>query len=167
MNIHGMLWIAENMENFFSVWQTALVALSHAVMFQSGGKAAMCKGLGIDICEIARMKKLLEDDRFLQRYFTKAEAAYVRSRGAGAAASLAGLFAAREALGKALGGGIDFDLREAEICHTETGAPYFTFSGNLKDRLINDRVFLSISHDGGIASAICFVESDPVHPEGV
>ena len=72
-----------------------------------------------------------------------------------------------KALGKALGGGIDFDLREAEICHTETGAPYFTFSGNLKDRLINDRVFLSISHDGGIASAICFVESDPVHPEGV
>ena len=125
----------------------------------------MCKGLGIDICEIARMKKMLEDERFLQRFFSKEEAAYVHSRGTGSAASLAGLFAAREALGKALGRGIDFDLREAEVCHTDAGAPYFSFSGNLKERLGNARVFLSISHDGGIASAICFIESDPVRPE--
>ena len=127
----------------------------------------MFKGIGLDICEIARMQKLLENDRFLQRYFTKAEADYIHSRGTGAAASLAGLFAAREALGKALGGGIDFNLLEAEVCHTDKGAPFFRFYGSLKKRLGNDRVLLSISHDGGIASAVCIVESEPIHPKGV
>ena len=121
---------------------------------------AMCKGLGLDLCEIARMEKLLENDRVLCRFFTPEEASYVRSRGAGATASLAGLFAAREALGKALGSGIDFDLKEAEVCHTEAGAPFFRFSGRLKERLGNDHVFLSISHDGGMAAAVCLIDSD-------
>ena len=118
----------------------------------------MCKGLGLDLCEISRMEKVLKDDRFLRRYFTPAEVEYVRSRGTGAVRTLAGLFAAREALGKALGGGIDFDLKEAEVCHTETGAPYFCVSGRLKERIGTDRILLSISHDGGIAAAVCLLE---------
>ena len=118
----------------------------------------MCKGLGLDICEISRMEKLLRDDRFLRRYFTPEETAYVQSRGSGAARTLAGLFAAREALGKALGGGIDFDLKEAEVRHTESGAPFFRLSGALKDRVGKDRLFLSISHDGGVAAAVCLLE---------
>ena len=119
----------------------------------------MCKGLGIDICEIARMEKLMADDRFMKRWFTPDEIAYVQSKGKGAAQTLAGLYAAREALAKALGSGIDFDLKEAEICHTEAGAPFFRFSGELKKRIGNSRVFLSVSHDGGIAAAVCLVES--------
>ena len=119
----------------------------------------MCKGIGLDLCEISRMEKLLEDGRFTARYFTPDEIAYVRSRGAGAARTLAGLFAAREALGKALGGGIDFDLKEAEICHTGEGAPYYRLSGRLKERVGDDRLFLSVSHDGGVAAAVCLIES--------
>ena len=119
----------------------------------------MFRGLGLDLCEIARMEKLLKDDRFLSRYFTPEEKAYVLSRGAGAARSLAGLFAAREALGKALGGGIDFDLKEAEVCHTESGAPFFRLSGKLRERLGEDRLLLSISHDGGVAAAVCLWDS--------
>ena len=120
----------------------------------------ICRGLGLDLCEIARMEKLMQDERFLTRYFTPAEAEYVRSRGAGAAASLAGLFAAREALGKALGTGISFELKEAEVCHTDSGAPFFRITGRLKKRIGNDRLFLSISHDGGVASAVCLLEGD-------
>ena len=119
----------------------------------------MCKGIGLDLCEISRMERLLKDDRFLRRYFTEGEKAYVLSRGVGAARSLAGLYAAREALGKALGGGIDFDLEEAEVIHTESGAPVFRLSGKLKDRIGEDRLFLSISHDGGMAAAVCLWES--------
>ena len=74
--------------------------------------------------------------------------------------SLAGLFAAREALGKALGTGIDFDLKEAEVCHTGSGAPFFRVSGLLKERIGNSRLFLSISHDNGIAAAVCLLEGD-------
>ena len=117
----------------------------------------MCKGLGLDLCEITRMDKLLKDGRFLSRYFT--EASYVRSRGAGAAASLAGLFAAKEALGKALGCGIGFELREAEIRHSETGAPYYRLSGSLKERVGDARLLLSVTHDGGVAAAVCVIET--------
>ena len=120
----------------------------------------MCNGLGLDLCEIARMEKQLQNDRFLTRFFTPGEIEYVRSRGAGAAATLAGLFAAREALGKALGGGIDFELKEAEVCHTESGAPYFRLSGKLKERVGEGRIFLSISHDGGMAAAVCLLEGE-------
>lgn len=119
----------------------------------------MCKGIGLDLCGIARMERLLSDGRFLARYFTPREAEYVRARGAGAAASLAGLFAAREALGKALGTGVDFDLKEAEVCHDGNGAPFYRLSGRLKERVGNDRLFLSISHDGGVAAAVCLIES--------
>ena len=126
----------------------------------------MYKGLGLDLCEVSRMEKMLKDGRFMNRYFTAQEAAYVQSRGAGAARTLAGLFASREALGKALGGGIDFELKEAEICHTEAGAPFFSFSGKQKERIGSDRVFLSVSHDGGMAAAVCLVEAAGCGPEG-
>ncbi len=118
----------------------------------------MCKGLGLDLCEVSRMEKHLQNDRFLSRFFTQNEIKYIRSRGAAAAETLAGLFAAREALGKALGDGISFELKEAEVCHTENGAPYFRLSGKLKERIGNHRLYLSISHDGGIAAAICLLE---------
>ena len=118
----------------------------------------MCKGIGLDLCEIGRMEKLLQDGRFLERYFTPGEIAYIRSRGKSAAATLAGLFAAREALGKALGGGLDFEMKEAEVCHTEAGAPYFRLTGRLKERVGDSRLFLSVSHDGGMAAAVCLLE---------
>ena len=118
----------------------------------------MIKGLGLDVCEISRMEKQLENGRFLDRFFTPDEVMYVRSRGAGAACTLAGLFAAREALGKALGCGIDFELKEAEVRHTENGSPYYHISGSLKERIGNDRLSLSISHDGGVAVAVCLLE---------
>lgn len=120
----------------------------------------MYKGVGLDLCEISRMEKNLHNTQFINRFFTENETAYILSRGAHAAATLAGLFAAREALGKALGGGIDFELKEAEVLHTDKGAPFFRFSGKLKERINGYRVFLSISHDGGIAAAICMIEQE-------
>ena len=119
----------------------------------------MCRGIGIDLCEISRMEKLLTNNRFLSRYFTPAEIAYVRGKGVSAAQTAAGMFAAREALAKALGTGIDFDLREAEIAHDAAGQPRYALSGRLAERVGNDRLFLSISHDGGVAAAVCFIES--------
>ena len=119
----------------------------------------MCKGIGLDLCEIARMDRHLSDERFLNRYFTDREIAYIRSRGKQAAQTLAGFFAAREALGKALGGGIDFNLKEAEILHSDSGQPFYHLTGDLARRTAGDCFFLSISHDGGIAAAVCLLES--------
>ena len=38
----------------------------------------MCKGVGLDLCEIARMEELLEDQRFLERFFNDGEISYIR-----------------------------------------------------------------------------------------
>ena len=120
----------------------------------------MCAGLGLDLCEISRMERLLEDDRFLNRYFTPEEIAYIRGRGRAAAQSMAGIFAAKEALGKALGTGIGFELREAEVRHTAEGCPFYAFSGALKEKTGGDRFWLSITHDGGMAAAVCVRETE-------
>ena len=63
------------------------------------------RGIGLDICGIARMAQQLDNTHFLQRILTKEEIAYLRSRGASAADTLAGLYAAKEAIVKALGCG--------------------------------------------------------------
>lgn len=118
----------------------------------------MFKGLGFDLCEVARMEKKAGDDRFLRRFFTESEAAYVRSRGARAAESLAGIFAAKEAFAKAMGTGIAFDLREVEVRHGEQGEPLYALTGKAAEMAGGDRFLLSISHDGGMAGAVCLRE---------
>ena len=120
----------------------------------------MCNGIGIDLCEISRMEKLMADDRFMNRWFTPDEIRYVLAKGKGAAQTLAGLYAAREALAKALGSGIDFDLKEAEILHTQTGTPYFRLNGRLAERVSGNRILLSITHDAGVAAAVCILEQE-------
>ena len=126
---------------------------------EAGSETSMCRGLGIDLCEISRMEKLLADEKFLCRFFTAGEIQYVRGKGKSAAQTLAGLFAAREALGKALGSGIDFDLKEAEIRHDEKGLPFYHLTGRLAKKTDGEIFLLSISHDGGIAAAVCVRES--------
>lgn len=87
------------------------------------------RGIGLDICDIARMAQQLDNTHFLQRILTKEEIAYLRSRGASAADTLAGLYAAKEAIVKALGCGIAFPLTEIAISHTAQGQPTAALSG--------------------------------------
>ena len=61
---------------------------------------------GLDLCQVSRMEALCCNAHFLERVFTEAERAYARSRGVCQAAALAGMWAAKEALLKALGTGI-------------------------------------------------------------
>ena len=119
----------------------------------------MCKGLGLDLCEIARMEKLLRDEKFLDRWFTEGEIGYIRSRGKGAAQTMAGIFAAKEALSKALGTGIAFDLKEIGVIHDEAGKPGYVLSGRAAELAEGDSFFLSITHECGISAAVCIRES--------
>lgn len=111
------------------------------------------RGLGLDLCEIDRMRARL-DDRFLERYFTRQEADYIRSRGATAAQSMAGIWAAKEAVMKALGTGIAFPLKEVEVCHTEKGQPTIALHGRAAEWAEGGSFLLSITHDGGMAAAV-------------
>ena len=104
------------------------------------------------------MEKMAGNESFLRRYFTEEEIRYFRSRGAHAAESLAGLFAAKEAFSKAMGTGICFDLRDVEIIHGAQGEPIYALHGAPAAKAGNDRFLLSISHDGGFAGAVCLRE---------
>ena len=68
----------------------------------------MIVGIGVDLCEIARMEKALDGPtgaRFRERVFTHGEQAYCEGRRRGRLESYAARFAAKEAAMKALGTG--------------------------------------------------------------
>ncbi len=121
----------------------------------------MIAGVGIDLCEISRMEKLIQDERFLVRFFNTEEQAYIREKGKSGAQSMAGIFAAKEALAKALGVGIAADIREICVKHDANGAPYYSLSGEYACFAEVRRIsgfFLSITHEAGMAAAVCVAE---------
>ena len=123
------------------------------------GADVMIRGLGLDLCEINRMGKLLDDERFLKRFFSEQEICYIRGKGRNAAQTMAGVFAAKEAFSKALGTGIvAFDLKEVSILHDEAGRPVYSLSGDAAKMGDGDSFWLSITHDGGMAAAVCVRE---------
>lgn len=109
------------------------------------------RGLGLDLFEIKRAEDMLEHTHFLSRCFTPGEIAYVRSRGTSSAQTLAGLYAAKEAIVKAIGCGIAFPLTQIEITHSESGQPTVSLSGTAAS--YGGRFLLSITHDAGVAAA--------------
>lgn len=89
--------------------------------------------VGIDIIEVNRVRKVYErhGERFLRRVFTEREVLQCR----GKATRLAGRFAAKEAISKALGTGIHgVAWREMEIVQLRSGRPTVTLHGNAKRR---------------------------------
>jgi holo-[acyl-carrier protein] synthase len=89
--------------------------------------------VGIDIIEVGRVRKVFEHhgERFLQRVFTPIEVMQCR----GKAERLAGRFAAKEAISKALGTGIHgVAWREMEVVQLRSGRPTVRLHGNAKRR---------------------------------
>ncbi|NLD82536.1 MAG: holo-ACP synthase [Clostridiales bacterium] len=122
----------------------------------------MIAGVGIDLCGIVRMEKMMEKGRFLERYFSEEERAYLRNKGINAAQSAAGLYAAKEALTKALGTGIvSGALSDICVLHDENGAPYYDLRGTyaaLAEQKGIIALHLSVSHEGDTAAAVCVAE---------
>ena len=111
---------------------------------------------GIDIVEIQRIEQVVErwGSRFLQRIFTDAEIDYC----AGRPQSIAGRFAAKEAVSKALGVGIQtFSWKDIEVSRGPHGKPIVTLHRNAL-RLAGDlgltAVDISISHSARDAVAV-------------
>jgi len=83
---------------------------------------------GVDLIEIARIDEVVarHGKHYLERVFTPAELEYCGKR----AESLAGRFAAKEAVAKALGTGIgDISWKEIEILGDEQNAPTLNLHG--------------------------------------
>jgi holo-[acyl-carrier protein] synthase len=114
--------------------------------------------IGVDLIEIERVRQALERyPGFRDRCFTAAEQEYCDSR-ANPAQHYAARFAAKEAVGKALGSGVLFTWREVEI--RGRPKPGVALSGRTKawaDRLGAGAIDLSMSHSRELATAICLV----------
>ena len=156
---HNIFIIALFEENR-KLWYDLTIYTTGCSIYVRKGAFIMIKGVGLDLCQIERMNRLLTDERFLNRYFVQEEISYIHSKGKNAAQTLAGIYAAKEALTKALGTGISFDLKEIVISHNESGAPRYLLSGTAAKLSEGDHYLLSISHDGGIAAAVCVREAD-------
>lgn len=125
----------------------------------------MIIGVGIDVVPVERFaESLARTPSLADRLFTAAERV-TPSGGARGAESLAARFAAKEALAKALGGrtsdGDGMLWTDAEVSTDEHGRPSLTVSGSVAARAASlgvTRWHVSLSHDGGIASAVVIAE---------
>ena len=119
-------------------------------------------GLGIDVCHVARIEKALQKgDGFLKRYYTQDERDYLQNKKD--AQSAAGMYAAKEAFLKALGIGLSggVALSDVGVTHDGHGCPAYALSAKAADAMRRKGArnsHLSISHDGGIAAAVCVLE---------
>jgi holo-[acyl-carrier protein] synthase len=123
--------------------------------------------VGVDIIEIARIKRVLDEfgERFLKRVYTERERARYRGR----ANELAARFAAKEATSKALGTGIvGIHWREMEVLPNAWGKPVLVLHGRAAERaealgLTDFSVSMTHSRTDAMAFVVA-VNADAVDP---
>ena len=124
----------------------------------------MIVGIGIDLVDVSRIERLLDDygDQFARRILAEAErTAFAAS--ARPAWFLANRFAAKEALSKALGTGLRYPvtLHAVSVSSDSLGKPAFDFHGSLPDYLASRGVVrhhLSLTHEKAMACAVVVLE---------
>ena len=124
----------------------------------------MIAGIGVDIVDIARIQAMLDryGERFLARVYTEAETAYAMG-GANRAERLAGRFAVKEAVMKALGTGKSQGIlwRDVETLRGHLGKPEVRLHGQAANWATLrgfGAAHVSITHDGGKAVAFVILE---------
>ena len=127
----------------------------------------MIAGIGVDIVDIARLEAALRRTPGLAaRLFTEAEQIGVSERHA-PAESLAGCFAAKEALAKVLGAPPGLRWTDAEVLRNAAGRPFLTVRGTVAAKAREQGIgawHLSLSHDGGLCVAM--VVGELIVPDG-
>jgi holo-[acyl-carrier protein] synthase len=119
-------------------------------------------GVGIDLVEIERIRRLLErnGDAFLGRILQADEQ---RGR-SGTPEHVAGLFAAKEAVMKALGTGMaGAAFSEIQIWHADSGQPNVRLHGDTAERaeaLGATSWHISITHNRTSAAAVAIATAD-------
>ena len=124
----------------------------------------MIFGTGIDIVEIARFQRFLQqgNDALFHRLFTASEIEYCAGKKQ-SAQHYALRFAAKECFLKALGTGLRDGLcwKDMEVVNDHLGKPELRFYGRALEMFQEARLtscFLSMSHDAGCAIAMVVLE---------
>ncbi|MDT9722853.1 holo-ACP synthase [Paenibacillus sp. ClWae2A] len=128
----------------------------------------MIYGIGNDVLEIGRMRKLLSGshaEAFIKRILTPAEREIAVRRGKRMTEFVSGRFAAKEAVSKAFGCGIGsvMGFTDIEVLPDGTGRPVASLSSQAWERLQlpYDKqydIHLSITHQTELAAAFAIVE---------
>ena len=117
----------------------------------------MIKGVGVDLVDMTRFEsKLKETPALIERIFTPTE----RDR---SMQSLAGIWASKEALVKAIGNPAGLNWQDVTVAKDALGKPHLEVSGATKERSEQMGItswHLSISHDGGMACAFVIAEGN-------
>lgn len=121
----------------------------------------MVIGIGIDIIEIERIKKSVDDygDSFLNKVYTKNELDYCLAKH-NKYQHLAARFAAKEAIYKALASGWkkDASWMNIEIINEPTGLPTAKFFGKLKEFMGEDKdIKISMSHSDNYVTCVALI----------
>ena len=121
----------------------------------------MIVSVGIDVVLVEKFTRALERTPLLgDRLFTEAEL-LTSSGNPRSAESLAARFAAKEAVAKALGAPAGLHWHDCEVVTDPDGRPWLTVSGTVAAAAAERGItfwHLSLSHDGGIASAMVVAE---------
>lgn len=122
----------------------------------------MIIGVGVDIIEIARMKRAIHSERFIKRIFTPLEQKYCYNKHTQAASCFAARFAAKEALAKAFGTGIGAGRwLDIEVINNSMGAPQIQLAGTFAELQQTQNIkyiHLSLSHCRDYAMAQVILE---------
>lgn len=111
---------------------------------------------GVDIIEINRIEKAMQKPNFVDKLFTEKEQRYFQKK-VTAIQSVAGMFAAKEAVSKVLGEGIGkAEWKMIEILHNSFGKPFVVLheeAKRLAEKCGISYIDISISHNQTTAIA--------------
>lgn len=121
------------------------------------------KGIGVDVVEVSRIKKLIEkNNKFIEKIFNQKEISYCEER-RDKEVHYAARFAAKEAFFKAAGSkwreGIKW--KNISVENDESGKPEIVLKGETLEffeKIGYTRIHLSISHSAGIAVSFVIIE---------
>ncbi len=115
----------------------------------------MIKGVGVDIIEIQRINKAIKKQSFLEKCYTQKEIQLYSED----VEKMAGNFAVKEAVAKALGTGFrNFSPKDIEVLRYDNGKPFVVLYNealNLKNQIGIESLNISISHNKKDAIAFC------------
>jgi len=115
--------------------------------------------VGVDLIEIERVRRALErhGDGFRERCFTAAEREYCDAK-PNPAQHYAGRFAAKEAVGKALGIGVYFTWKEIEVRGRPKPGVYLSGrTAAVAERIGAGQIELSMTHSRELAAAVAVI----------
>ena len=123
-------------------------------------------GIGVDIIQNKRIKRLIDNKSFIKRTFGKNEI-QLSKKISDKINYFAKRFAAKEAFAKSVGTGFrnDLNFKDIEILNDKIGKPYYLLSKKINETIIkkfkvkNFNLFLSISDEKDYSVAFTIVQT--------